>query len=80
MAQMSRNLYAGMAGLLLTLGHAALASAQSPTTVTGRVLDKVGMPIANTSVMIEGTNYVALTGTDGRYTLSVPASRFIADR
>src|SRR5689334_42504 len=75
MARMSRKLFAGMAGLVVMLGHAALASAQSPTTVTGRVLDKAGMPVANTSVMIDGTNYVALASADGRYTLTVPASR-----
>src|SRR3954470_1388038 len=75
MARMSRTLFAGMAGLVLTLGHAALASAQSPTVVTGRILDKAGTPVANTSVMIEGTNYVALANADGRYTLSVPATR-----
>jgi TonB-linked SusC/RagA family outer membrane protein len=33
------------------------------------------MPVANTSVMIDGTNYVALANADGRYTLTVPASR-----
>ena len=75
MARMSRMLFAGMAGLVLTLGHAALASAQSPTTVTGRILDKAGMPVANTSVMIEGTSYVALANAEGRYTLTVPATR-----
>jgi TonB-linked SusC/RagA family outer membrane protein len=64
-----------MAGLLLTFGLPALASAQSPTVVTGRITDKAGMPIANTSVMIEGTNYVALANDEGRFTLSVPASR-----
>jgi TonB-linked SusC/RagA family outer membrane protein len=72
---MSRKLFAGMAGLVLTFGHASLASAQSPTVVTGRVLDKAGTPVSNTSVMIEGTNYVALANAEGRYTLTVPATR-----
>jgi len=72
---MSRRLFAGIAGLVLMLGHAAVASAQSPTTVTGRILDKAGAPVSNTSVMIEGTNYVTLANADGRYTLTVPATR-----
>jgi TonB-linked SusC/RagA family outer membrane protein len=33
------------------------------------------MPVSNASVMIEGTNYVALANDDGRYSLSVPATR-----
>jgi protocatechuate 3,4-dioxygenase beta subunit len=72
---MSRLLFAGAFGLALTLGHAAQALAQNPTVVTGRIVDKAGVPVANTSVMIEGTNYVALANAEGRYTLSVPSSR-----
>src|SRR3954465_11669058 len=75
MARMSRRQFAGMAGLVLTLGSPAPAWAQSPSVFTGRFLDKAGVPVANTSVMIEGTNYVALANADGRYTLSVPATR-----
>jgi len=72
---MSRLLFAGAFGVALTLGHAALALAQNPTVVSGRIVDKAGVPVANTSVMIEGTNYVALANAEGRYTLSVPPSR-----
>src|SRR3954469_3253212 len=75
MARMSRRQFAGMAGLVLTLGSPALAWAQSPTVVTGRILDKAGTPVANTSVMIEGTNYVALANNEGRFTLTVPGTR-----
>jgi TonB-linked SusC/RagA family outer membrane protein len=75
MARMSRMLFAGMAGLVLALGSPSQASAQNPTTLTGKITDKAGLPVANTSVMIEGTSYVALANAEGRYTLSVPASR-----
>jgi TonB-linked SusC/RagA family outer membrane protein len=75
MARMSRVLSVAAIGFALTLGHAALASAQSPTLVTGRVLDKNGMPVSNASVTIDGTGYSALANTEGRYSLSVPATR-----
>jgi TonB-linked SusC/RagA family outer membrane protein len=75
MARMSRLLFAGAAGLVMILGHAALALAQSPTVLTGRILDKAGMPVSNASVTIEGTGYSALANAEGRYSLSVPASR-----
>ena len=75
MVRKSRLLMAGAVGLVLTLGQAALVFAQGQTVVSGRVLDKAGMPVANTSVTIEGTNYVSLSNAEGRYTLTVPATR-----
>lgn len=75
MARKSRLLMAGAVSLVLTLGQAALVFAQGQTVVSGRVLDKAGVPVANTSVTIEGTNYVSLSNAEGRYTLTVPATR-----
>ena len=76
MAPLTRLLFAGVVGLTLTVGYSAPALAQGgPTILSGRVLDKAGVPVANTSITIEGTNYVALANTEGRYSLSIPASR-----
>jgi TonB-linked SusC/RagA family outer membrane protein len=75
MARMSRLLFASAIGLALTLGHSALASAQTPTVLTGRIVDARGMPVSNASVTIDGTGYSALANAEGRYSLTVPASR-----
>lgn len=75
MARMSRLLFASAIGLALTLGHSALASAQTPTVLTGRIADTRGMPVSNASVTIDGTGYSALANAEGRYSLTVPASR-----
>jgi hypothetical protein len=42
-------------------------------TVTGKVTDDKGTPIPNVSVLVKGTNAGTVTGTDGSYSLPVPA-------
>lgn len=39
-------------------------------TVTGRVTDSTGAPVAGARVNIEGTDAIVTTGADGRYTLT----------
>lgn len=43
-------------------------------TVTGRVSDPSGQPIANASVVVKGTTVGTITNDDGRYSLSVPSN------
>ncbi|MBW3552497.1 MAG: TonB-dependent receptor plug domain-containing protein, partial [Gemmatimonadetes bacterium] len=67
-----RQLLAVTAVLLLTpLG----AVAQEPATVAGQVTSEAGQPLVGASVVVEGTSFGALTNADGRFRLTVPASR-----
>jgi TonB-linked SusC/RagA family outer membrane protein len=46
-------------------------SAQAAGRITGRVTDKAGgAPLQGAQVRIEGTNFGAMTGADGRYTIA----------
>lgn len=74
-SRMTRSLFAGAVALGLMAGVPARALAQSPTVLTGRVLDRTGLPVSGASVSIEATQYNTLAGADGRYTLNVPATR-----
>ena len=44
-----------------------------PRRVTGRVLDKNGVPVIGATVVIKGTTVGTSTGTDGSFALEVPA-------
>ena len=44
-----------------------------PRRVTGRVLDKNGIPVIGATVVIKGTTVGTSTGTDGSFALEVPA-------
>lgn len=56
---------------LFSLIIATLSSAQERHTVTGRVIDEAGQPIIGATVLVEGTNNGALTGTDGDFSLTI---------
>ncbi|MBL7741251.1 MAG: SusC/RagA family TonB-linked outer membrane protein [Chitinophagaceae bacterium] len=43
-------------------------------TISGKVTDDKGAPVANVSVVVKGTNTGTTTKTDGTYTLSVPST------
>ena len=73
--RMSRSLFAGAVALAMLAGVSASALAQGATVVTGRVINKTGDPIQGASVLVDATNYGAITAADGRYTINVPASR-----
>lgn len=51
------------------------AAANGSVPITGRVVSEAGAPLGSASVMLEGTGIVTLTHDDGRYALTVPASR-----
>ena len=61
--------------LLLSL-TAVLVTLQvwAQRTVTGKVTDDKGLPIPNVSILVKGTNAGTVTGTDGSYSLAVPAN------
>src|SRR5262245_41187995 len=64
-------------GVLVALVAAGSARAQTGT-VTGRVTEKGGAPIAGAEVRVDSTRIHASTDGDGRYTLAdVPAGRVI---
>lgn len=48
-------------------------AAPSTVTMTGRILDENGRPMAGATVMLRGSKKVAGTDANGNYTLEVPA-------
>ncbi len=73
--RLSRSLFAGAIAFALVAGGSSSASAQSPTIITGRVMSTTGAPVAGATVLVEATQYGTVAGTDGSYTLTVPATR-----
>lgn len=69
-----------LAVFLALLAWPALASAQEPARITGRVTDASGAPIASASVFIQSLNVSTLSTQDGAFTLVVPASRISTGR
>lgn len=67
---------------LLAIAVPARVQAQETGQVTGTVTNDQGQPVANASVVVQGTRLLVLTGTDGKYVLpDVPAgTRTVAAR
>lgn len=66
-----------MRKLLLLFMAVVLALSQSwaqQRTITGRVTDDKGNPVANASVLVKGTQTGTVTKADGSYSLTVPAN------
>jgi TonB-linked SusC/RagA family outer membrane protein len=61
------------ATLSLLLALPAIAVAQQGATITGRVTTDAGEPLVNASVFLQGTTIGALSGEDGRYSITVAA-------
>jgi TonB-dependent starch-binding outer membrane protein SusC len=60
---------------LLLMGVVFFATqAMAQRTLTGKVTDEKGNPVANASVLVKGTTVGTSTKTDGTYTLTVPAN------
>src|SRR5262245_23223087 len=60
--------------LLLLFGVVFIAAtAMAQHTVTGKVTDEKGNPLANVSVIVRGTTTGTTTKEDGSYSISVPA-------
>ncbi|MEP6990045.1 MAG: SusC/RagA family TonB-linked outer membrane protein [bacterium] len=73
---MPRAIRASAIALLFVAGASATAAAQSATVIAGRVSNaKTQEPIQGATVLVDGTQLGAITGEDGRYTLTVPAGR-----
>src|SRR5262245_36379215 len=74
---MSFGRRAWFAVVVVALLGAGSARAQTGT-ITGRVTEKAGAPIAGAEVRVDSTQIHSLTDGDGRYTLrDVPAGRRI---
>ena len=58
---------------LLLCSTVTVRAQEGPTTVKGRVVDDKGQPVIGAAVVVQGTSVGASTGTDGTFTLSVPA-------
>lgn len=59
--------------LLSTLVSMATLNALSPSSVSGRVLDKEGNPLVGASVSVQGTTVVTVTDADGGFRLDIPS-------
>jgi hypothetical protein len=60
---------------LFLLAFAGRANAQGGATITGRVTNEQGAPLANANVLIPSLNISSSTSATGSYSLTVPASR-----
>ena len=60
--------------ILALLGMVTAVSLSAQTTITGVVTDESGEPLIGAGVVVEGTTNGTITGLDGDYTISVPAS------
>jgi iron complex outermembrane receptor protein len=59
--------------LLVLVGFCAALPADAQTVLSGLVTHEDGAPVANATITIAELGLTATTGTDGRYTLTVPA-------
>lgn len=64
-----RKLYLLLAGVLL-----CSAAALAQRTITGKVTDDKGNPLANASVIVKGTTSGTTTNADGTYSISVSSA------
>jgi TonB-linked SusC/RagA family outer membrane protein len=73
---MTSNLYRVLAGVGLVLGMLPVAaSAQQPTTVSGRITNEASAPLQGATVSIPTLGIGAYSNAEGRYTFTVPADR-----
>ena len=64
-----RKLYLLLLGVVF-----AVAPALAQRTLTGKVTDEKGNPVANASVVVKGTTSGTTTKADGSYSLTLPAN------
>ena len=60
--------------VLALLGMVTAVTLSAQTTISGIVTDENGEPLIGAGVVVEGTTTGTITGIDGDYTLTVPAS------
>ena len=73
---LSRAVFVATAVVALFAGGAVRAKAQNATVIAGRVTsERTGDPVSGATIALEGTQIGTLAGTDGRYSLVVPAAR-----
>lgn len=70
-----RRLGASILGLLLSVGSAEIAQAQSAATVTGRITAEGGQPLFGANITIEALAISVGTNEEGRYTIAIPGAR-----
>lgn len=63
--------------LLFGVVFFALQAMAQQRTITGKVIDEKGQPVANASVMVKGTTAGTSTNVDGSYTLTLPPNASI---
>jgi TonB-linked SusC/RagA family outer membrane protein len=63
----------------LALTRVGPVAAQGGATIAGRVTSQEGEPLAQASVVIERLGVGAITRSDGRYTIALPAARLTGD-
>lgn len=68
------GLRSGLVTAALLMGVSVVASAQSPTAISGRVVNQAGVPASGATIGIEATQISTLSNSEGRYLLTVPGS------
>jgi TonB-linked SusC/RagA family outer membrane protein len=73
---MTSNLRRMLAGVVLLLGTLpAVAAAQAPTTVSGRITNEANAPVPAVNVTISALGVGASTNSEGRYSFTVAGNR-----
>jgi TonB-linked SusC/RagA family outer membrane protein len=73
---MSRNSQAALAVAAMLLGAVpSVAAAQQGTTISGRVTGDAQAPLPSVSVTVPSVSAGTMTDAEGRYTITIPASR-----
>jgi len=60
--------------IAMLMGWTGLLHAQSPITVTGKIVFQDGMPASGVSVTVKGAGAATASDTDGNYRISAPPS------
>ena len=63
---------------LAALAFPTLAHAQQQATITGRVTNEAGAPLASVNVFVPAMSLGGVTGANGTYSIAVPAARIQA--
>ena len=72
--RLARALVASAIGFALVAGSTSRIYAQTPTVISGRVVNDQGTPVVGATITVDETAYSAVTNSDGRYILSVPGT------
>ncbi len=73
-----RLVRASAMALVLVCCASVAAQAQTPVTLSGRVISDAGQPVSDVSIELRALSLGTITNAEGRYSLTIPAARNVA--